>query len=421
MTHIYAKWNDKGTSALRWPFPKVAAMDAAARARYARPPMQASDLRVALFSGNYNYVRDGANQALNLLMQHVLDLGGKVRVYSPTTETPAFQPVGDLVSVPALPLPGGRGEYRFATGMPGKVRKDLEEYAPNIIHVSAPEFLGHAAVKWAAKTNLPAVASVHTRFETYPQYYGFGFLEPTLIRALTRFYNRFDAVMTPGLGMSTMLRDWGVRAPMSTWSRGVDHGRFNPQMRSLEWRRSLGIADDEVAVAFLGRLVLEKGLGVFADVIRELEERGVRHRVLVIGEGPARDWFAERVPGAVFAGFLAGEALSRAVASMDIFFNPSLTEAFGNVTLEAMASGVPVVAARATGPVGLVENGVCGILVQPDDVRGYADAIAHYAQDDATRAAAGAAGHAIAQRYRWDLINQAAVDTYLSAAARHGL
>ncbi|MBO9711584.1 glycosyltransferase family 1 protein [Sphingomonas sp.] len=383
--------------------------------------MKPTDLRVALFSGNYNYVRDGANQALNLLMQHVLDLGGKVRVYSPTTKTPAFAPVGDLVSVPALPMPGGRDEYRFATpGMPAKIRKDLEAFAPNVVHCSAPEFLGHAAVKWAEKNDVPAVASVHTRFETYPQYYGIGFLEPTLIRALTRFYNRFDAVMTTGPMMSALLREWGVHAPMSIWSRGVYHQKFNPGMRSLEWRRSLGIADDEVAIGFLGRLVLEKGLGVFADVVARLEARGVKHRVLVIGKGPARDWFAERVPGAVFTGFQSGEALSRAVASMDVFFNPSVTESFGNVTLEAMASGVSVVAAYATGPVGLVEDGVNGILVQPDSMDGYADALQRFAEDHAFRRAAGEAGARIAQRYRWDLINQAAVDTYFEAAARHG-
>ena len=107
---------------------------------------------------------------------------------------------------------------------------------------------------------------------------------------------------------------------------------------------------------------------------------------------------------------------------MDIFFNPSITESFGNVTLEAMASGVAVVAAYATGPVGMVEDGVSGILVQPDENAGagYAAAIARFAQDHDFRRAAGEAGHRIALRYRWDLINQVAVDTYLEAAARHG-
>jgi glycosyltransferase involved in cell wall biosynthesis len=381
--------------------------------------MQASDLRVALFSGNYNYVRDGANQALNLLVGHLLSKGAKVRVYSPTTDTPAFEPTGDLVSVPALPIPGGRGEYKVALGF-GGVRKDVEAFAPNIVHLSAPELLCKGALRWAERNGVTTVASVHTRFETYPRYYGLGFMEPTVIRWLTRFYNRVDQLLTTGRGMTDLLRSWGVTTPISIWSRGVDHAKFNPSKRSMEWRRSLGIGDDEVVIGYLGRLVLEKGLDVFADVIRRLEARGVKHHVLVIGEGPAREWFAERVPSAVFAGFQSGEGLARAVASMDIFFNPSVTESFGNVTLEAMASGVAVVAARATGPVGLVEEGVNAILVDPADMAGYADALARFATNDDFRHAAGGAGHAIARAYEWAAINQTALDAYLEAMARKG-
>ncbi|HWU95499.1 MAG TPA: glycosyltransferase, partial [Sphingomonas sp.] len=268
--------------------------------------MKPTDLRVALFSGNYNYVRDGANQALNLLVGHLLEKGAQVRVYSPTTDTPAFPPTGDLVSVPSLPVPGGRDEYKFAKGIKA-VLPDLEAFRPNLVHVSAPEILGHRAVTWARNNNIASVASVHTRFETYPAYYRIGFVTPLLIWMLTRFYNRFDTVLPTGRGMEELLRSWGVDRPMRTWSRGVNHARFNPGRRSLEWRRGLGIQDDEVAVTFLGRLVLEKGLDIFAEVVAELQRRGVKHRVLVIGKGPAQDWFAERVPDAVFAGFQAGD------------------------------------------------------------------------------------------------------------------
>lgn len=397
-----------------------AQLDTTSPTRYAPRRMQASDLRVALFSGNYNYVRDGANQALNLLVGHLLAKGAEVRVYSPTTDTPAFEPTGDLVSVPALPVPGGRGEYRFALGLTPRTRADLEAFAPNLVHISAPEFLAHGALRWAERKHILKVASVHTRFETYPRYYNLAFLEGWMIRKLTKFYNRFDQILTTGPGMSDLLRGWGVTRPMSIWSRGVDHSKFNPGKRSLEWRRSLGISDDEVVIGYLGRLVLEKGLDVFAEVIRRLEARGVRHHVLVIGEGPAREWFAERVPSAVFAGFQSGEGLARAVASLDIFFNPSVTESFGNVTLEAMASGVAVVAARSVGPIGLVEEGVNGILVQPADMAGYADALARFATNHDFRHAAGGAGHAIARAYDWHSINQAALDSYLEAMARRG-
>lgn len=376
--------------------------------------MKPTDLRVALFSGNYNYVRDGANQALNLLVGHLLSKGAQVRVYSPTTETPAFPATGNLVSVPSLPVPGGRDEYKFAKGIKA-VLPDLEAFAPNIVHVSAPEILCHRAVTWARKHDVASVASVHTRFETYPGYYGIGFLTPVLVWALTRFYNRVDMVLPTGRGMEELLRSWGVDRPMRTWSRGVDHVRFHPDRRSLEWRRGLGIEDDEVAVSFLGRLVLEKGLDIFAEVIAELQKRGVKHRVLVIGKGPAQQWFADRVPDAVFAGFQSGDDLGRAVASMDVFFNPSITESFGNVTLEAMAAGVAVVAAKSVGPVGMVEEGVSGILVEPGKgaVQRYADAIQFYCENHEARKAAGKAGHEIADTYVWDSINQKVLDAYL--------
>ncbi|RZM11288.1 MAG: glycosyltransferase family 1 protein, partial [Sphingomonas sp.] len=297
-------------------------------------PAQAGDLRVAMFSGNYNYVRDGANQALNLLVGHLLSQGVKVRVYSPTVARPAFPATGDLVGVKAIPLPLGRSEYRMARGLPAATRADLEAFAPNLVHVSAPELLGHRALSWARARGIGTVASLHTRFETYPRYYHLSVLERPLIALLTRFYDRADQVLVPTPGMASVLRGWGVTSPIDIWSRGVDHDRFSPGRRDLAWRRSLGITDDQVAVGFLGRLVKEKGLDVFAAVARALRARGTPHKLLVVGDGPARDWFAREVPDAAFAGFQRGEALGRAVASMDVFFNPSVTETFGNVTLE---------------------------------------------------------------------------------------
>ncbi|SFP61719.1 glycosyltransferase family 4 protein [Sphingomonas rubra] len=383
-------------------------------------PVQPSDLRVAVFSGNYNYVRDGANQALNLLVGHLLKQGVTVRVYSPTVAKPAFPPTGDLVGVPAIPLPMGRSEYRMARGLPGATRADLEAFAPNLVHVSAPELLGHRALSWARARGIATVASLHTRFETYPRYYHLSILERPFERMLTRFYNRADQVLVPAPGMAAILRGWGVTSPIDIWSRGVDHDRFSPARRDLAWRRSLGIADEVAAVGFLGRLVKEKGLDVFAAVARALRQRSAPHRLLVIGDGPARDWFAREVPDAVFAGFQRGEALGRAVASMDVFFNPSVTETFGNVTLEAMAASVPVVAARATGACDLVDDGETGFLVPPRDAVAYADAIARIATEPGLRQRLGQAGHDKAAGYRWDTINQAALDSYLRLMARRG-
>ena len=241
---------------------------------------------------------------------------------------------------------------------------------------------------------------------------------PGKLAALNARFRNHTLKLFEKHGMAELIRSWGVTTPVRIWSRGVDHQRFRPTRRDLEWRRGLGIADDEFAVGFLGRLVLEKGLDIFADVCAALRERDVPHRVLVIGDGPARNWFAERAPEAVFAGFQRGDDLARAVASMDVLFNPSVTETFGNVTLEAMACGVPVVAARATGAVDLIEDGVNGYLVPPRDVTAYADAIARLVADPALHKAQGAAGHAKAQTYQWDAINQKVIDTYLEVMDR---
>ena len=310
-------------------------------------------------------------------------------------------------------LPGGRGEYKMAWGLTAAVRRDLAAFAPNLVHVSSPDPLGHRAVTWARDNNLPTVASVHTRFETYPRYYGLAFLEPLVESMLRRFYRRCDAIVAPSDSMAQLLRDQRMSYDVGIWTRGIDRDIFNPARRDLGWRQALGIADDVPVIGFIGRLVMEKGLDVFSDTIDQLTARGVRHKVLVVGEGPARQWFENRLPDAVFTGFQKGPDLGRAVASMDILFNPSVTETFGNVTLEAMACGLPTVAARATGSESLVTQGVTGRLIRPGAIGAFADALQAYCTDAGARADAGRAAQARAERNGWDQVNQALVDTYL--------
>ena len=379
--------------------------------------MQPSDLRIALFSGNYNYVRDGANQALNRLVGFLLRQGAQVRIYSPTTDTPAFEPTGELVSVPAFSIPT-REEYRVPASLTPRVRRDLEAFSPNVIHVASPDIVAHRAVSWARRKGIPAVASVHTRFETYMQYYNLHWLEPVIRAMLRRFYRRCDAIVVPAESTAAILRAQRMNSDISIWTRGVDREQFNPDRRDMAWRRSHGIAGREMVVVFLGRIVMEKGLDAFAGAIDALKERKVPHKVLVIGDGPARSWFAERLPGAIFTGQLVGAELGRALASADVLFNPSITEAFGNVTLEAMACGLPVVAAVATGATNLVRDGETGTLVDPLDIDGYADALDAYARDPALRARHGEAGLAFAKTMDWDRINGAVMKVYERVIAR---
>ncbi len=379
--------------------------------------MSPDRLRVALFSGNYNYVRDGANQALNRLVEYLLRQGVEVRTYSPVVDEPAFPATGPLIGVPAVPIPG-RSEYRLPIALSATARRDLARLAPHVVHVASPDILGHRAVTWARARGIPVLASVHTRFETYPRYYNAAFLEPLMVKGLRRFYNRCDALVAPSPSMVELLKAQGMNDDVSLWTRGVDRDIFNPARRDMGWRRSLGIGDDEKVVGFLGRLVMEKGLDVFTAAVRQLREAGVAHRVLVIGEGPARAWFEDNLPHGVFIGHQTGENLGRAVASMDVFFNPSVTETFGNVTLEAMACAVPVVAAAATGSSSLVADGESGMLVAPGNVDAFAEALTAYVTDETLARRHGAAGEARAADYAWDTINSAVADTYVRLLRR---
>jgi phosphatidylinositol alpha 1,6-mannosyltransferase len=380
-------------------------------------PVKTNELRVALFSGNYNYVRDGANQALNRLVGYLLRQGVQVRIYSPTVEHPAFPATGDVVDVPAIAFPG-RAEYRLPTWLTARVRRDLAEFNPNVVHISSPDFVGHRAVTWARRNRVAAVASVHTRFDTYLAYYHLQALEPLARGIMRRLYHRCEVVLAPAESTALILRAQRMNRDIAIWARGIDRAQFNPERRDMEWRRSIGIADNEMVIAFLGRVVMEKGLDVFADAIHAFATFGLTHRVLVIGEGPARPWFEGQLPDAIFTGQLTGDELARAFASSDVFLNPSITEAFGNVTLEAMACALPVIAAEATGATNLVRQGITGTLVDGTEPDEFADAVAAYARDPELRRRHGEAGLAVAKTMDWDTINSAVIRSYKHAIVK---
>ena len=379
--------------------------------------MEPAQLRIALFTGNYNYVRDGANQALNRLVDFLLRQGAQVRIYSPTVDEPAFEAVGEIVSVPASPIPG-RPEYRLPLRIPRHVRQDLAAYAPNVIHVASPDIVSHRAISWARRRRIPVVASVHTRFETYLGYYHLEWLEPAVRAILRRFYRRCDALVAPAESTAAILRGQRMNSDISIWSRGIDRDQFHPGRRSDEFRAKHGFATSDVVVGFLGRLVLEKALDVFADALDGAREQGAALQVLVIGEGPAREWFETRLPDAIFTGELTGADLATALASCDVFLNPSVTESFGNVTLEAMACALPVVAAEASGATNLVRDGVTGMLATPGAIDEFADALTRYAADPALRTEHGAAGLAFAKTMDWDQINRAVLKVYTRVIER---
>ncbi len=366
--------------------------------------------RVALFSGNYNYLRDGANQALNRLVAYLERRGTEVRVYSPTSATPAFEPAGMLVSVPSVRIPG-RGEYRLGLGLSAALCRDVEAFRPDIVHVSAPDWSGVAAQRLARTMDVPVVASLHTRFETYAQFYGAGLIRPAMERHLDRFYRGSDTILVPTAPIADEFAGKGFADRTRLWGRGVDRDLFSPRHRNLAWRRSHGFKDDDVVVLFFGRLVREKGPALFADIVDRVAASGVAIRPLIVGDGPERSWLAKRLPHARMLGSLSGEALGRAVASADIFVNPSITEAFGNVTLEAMASGLPSVCVDIPSGRNLLRKGT-GMFYAPGDIDGAVAAIRRLAVFSDLRSTMARAARAASEDYSWDKASAMVMDAY---------
>jgi glycosyltransferase involved in cell wall biosynthesis len=337
-------------------------------------------------------------------------------ILSPVVGEPAFESYGTVTNVPSLPLPG-RTEYRLALPLTRELKDKVRAFRPTLFHVASPDPLGYSVTMFAHRLGVPVVASYHARHDLYIQYYNMGFLAGTWRRYLKRLYRPCRQVYAPSVEIVEFLRAEGIAQDVRLWSRGVEADRFRPERRSLEWRRSLGFDDDDVVVAFVGRLVVEKNVDVVVKVFRELDRRGVKYRQLFVGEGPERARLQGELLNAVFTGYLDGDALATAYASADVFFFPSITETFGIVTLEAMASALPAVCAMATGTQSLVVEGETGFLLDQHDTNGFAEAISRLVGSDNLRLSMGQAGLAKSRRYSWTSVMQSLESNYREALA----
>ena len=300
----------------------------------------------------------------------------------------------------------------MALGLPRAVQRDLMAFAPDIIHLSAPDWLGRSAQRYARRNGITVVASLHTRFETYLAYYGLGILRDSMERYLDRFYKDCDHILVPTPPIVAEFAERYGSRRVSIWSRGVDRAHFHPDLRDEVFRRSLGYTSQDVVPLFFGRLVLEKGLQVFVDAILQVRTAGRQVRPLIVGDGPASAWLAQRLPNANFLGHQEGVALGRAVASADVLINPSVTEAFGNVNLEAMASGLAIISADVPSASALIENGRTGLLVSPMSSEAYATTLLELLADAARRQALGRAASLAANDYDWEKTLASVVHAY---------
>lgn len=361
--------------------------------------------RVALFTGAYNHIADGVSRTLNRLVTHLEHQGFDVRVFAPTIAEPQVEHAGTLVEVPSVATPG-RPDYRLSFGLTPAVRRRLEAFSPDLYHIATPDILGLQALLHARRRGVPVVASYHTHFPSYLQYYRLNFLEPLVWMFARWFYGQCEQVYVPSISMRDVLFENGIQNNVLLWERGVDTSRFTPERRSAAWRTERGFLADDVVITFVSRLVWEKGLRRMVDVLDHLRGLGASFRTLIVGDGPARDELSSMLPEAVFTGYLEGEELATAYASSDMFLFPSDTETFGNATLEAMASGLPTVCAKATGNATLVDDGTTGFLVPVADKRLFAERLHTLVSDVSARARMGHAARIAAMAYDWQAVMQ---------------
>ncbi len=368
--------------------------------------------RVVLFTGNYVHIKDGVSLTLNRLVHHLERRGIESIVFGPDTDSYALEPAGRFFGVPSVPSPG-RPEYRISLFLPEVLRHEIELFKPNIFHIATPDILGFRALRLSEKMGIPVLSSYHTHFPSYLKYYNLEFLEPSLWKYLHWFYGKCEKVVSPSSSMNEFLIRKGMdQSRMGLWSRGIDTELFTPEKRSPEYRRELGFKDDEIVVAFVSRLVWEKNLETFIQATDIAREKNKKLRVLVGGDGPVLEELQSRMPHAVCTGYKNPPELAKVYAAADIFFFPSETETFGNVTLEAMASGLPALVADAAGSNSLVIDGQTGYILPPYDAQGFADCILKLSQDYGLRKKLSGQARERALTFDWDSIMDGLIDDY---------
>jgi phosphatidylinositol alpha 1,6-mannosyltransferase len=379
---------------------------------------EARGLKVAFFTESLFPLVDGVSRTLAQLFGTLELRGVDFRVWSPFVPGPEVSWSGRVRRVPFVRFPL-YPDYRVTLPWGHGAMREAEEWGPNVVHVVSPTPMAARAQKWARKRGIPVVSSFHTHFVSYFTYYGVPWLEGAGWSVLRRFYGRCDAVYVPSPSMLRELEGHGVAAGrLELWSRGIDLARFSPALRDPALRAAAGADEGTPVVLMVSRLVKEKDLDDLVEMERILLRRGTPHRLVLVGDGPMRAELEAALPHAHFAGHQSGEALGRWYASGDVFVFPSTTETFGNVVLEAMASGLPAVVVDRGGPPDLVDPGATGFVARANDPADLAARVETLLADAGLRARMGAAARAAAANRDWQAINGRVVESYLRLAER---
>lgn len=373
-------------------------------------------MHVVHFAGTMQPGHDGVTRVL-YRMTTALAGAGVDHVFVAPIVPPEVDRTAPMIEVPSVAFPLYT-DYRLATPGSRFFSKQVLDFRPDILHIHSPCSLGYAAVRFGKKHNIPVVATYHTHFASYAKYYNIPMLEPFGWSYLRRLYDGCDRIFVPSVPILDELWSQGFRR-LHHLPHGVDPTVFNPGHRSFAWRAARGIPGNKKMLLFAGRLVWEKDLRTLAAAY-DLVTRQRQDVVFALaGEGPVRQELQGLMPDAVFLGRLGGTDLSHAFASADLFVFPSTTETFGNVIIEAMASGTVPVCAREGGAAGVVQHGVTGVLTTPRDPADLGKAISELLDAPARRESMALQGLEFARRQSWPNIFQTMIEAYREVIHEH--
>lgn len=380
------------------------------------PPVRI--LRIALVTETFPPEVNGVAMTVGRMLDGLLERGHQVQLVRPR-QHPGDKPRNDSalqeILVASVPLPRYAG---LRMGLPATTTmvRAWSQWRPDIVHVVTEGPLGWSAVTAARRLRLPATSDFHTNFQSYTAHYGVGYLQPAIGAYLRYFHGRSLCTFVPTQQLSMELVAKGYQETRVV-ARGVDTALFNPLRRSAELRARWGVGAHDPVVLYVGRIAPEKNLPLVLTSFAAMQRRAPRARLVFVGDGPARTLLQRQHPEAIFAGMRTGEDLAAHYASGDLFLFPSTTETFGNVTLEAMASGLAVAAFDYAAAREHIVHGESGLLASFGDAHAYARVAVELIADPSRSAMLRINARLAAERIDWASVNNAFVGALAQYAA----
>lgn len=341
-------------------------------------------MRYAIVTETYPPEVNGVALTVQGLEQGLRAAGHQVDLVRPR-QTSEADPAQDTLLVAGAGLPRYPG-LRFGLPAPKRLARQWQQQRPDAIYIATEGPLGWSALRTARRLGIPVASGFHTRFDEYLPDYGVAWLQAAALRWMRRFHNQADATLVPTQELQQFLAEQGFDR-VRLLARAVDSSQFEPQRRDPALREEWGIDGNGFAAIYVGRIAAEKNLGLAVKAFRRLQQIRPKARFIWVGDGPSREKLAHENPDFIFCGVQRGDALARHFASGDLFLFPSRSETFGNVTLEAMASGVATVAFDYGAAREYLRTDENGMAVNDDS--GFVAAALQLAGDDVLRARLG--------------------------------